>query len=132
MNDPCGTIIRFVWRKKDDNLSAVSSSSRQCHHPRKRMFQLFWTVSDRTARLRRTGYPAFCRHKDCLEHAIADREGVMWLGPRQLARRCQAIGQMPRSELIGMAGVRREPQLEPAWRLARQIEDHDAVCGPII
>src|SRR5215217_4232553 len=93
---------------------------------------VFWTVSDRTARRPRTGYLLSRRMTTGLEHAIADRERVMRLGPRQLARRCQAVGQMPGSELIGMAGARREPQIEPALRLARQIEDHDAVRSPII
>ena len=46
--------------------------------------------------------------------------------------RGDAIDQMPRPELIGMTGVGRQPQLEQALRLVRQIEHHDAVGGPVI
>ena len=60
------------------------------------------------------------------EHAIADREGVMQLGARlRPVRGGDAIGQMPRPELIGVAWACRQPQLELALGLARQIQDHE-------
>jgi hypothetical protein len=50
------------------------------------------------------------------EHAIADRERIVRREADGLGGGCRhdAIGQMPRPELIGMARVRREPQLVPA------------------
>ena len=58
----------------------------------------------------------------------------MGLGARHSAHISSGdpIGQVPRSELIGVAWTCREPQLELALRLTRQIQNHDAVRGPII
>ena len=67
------------------------------------------------------------------KHAIADREGVVLLAAGFLAPAGggHLIGEVPRAELIGPAWVCRQPQLEAALRLTRQIQDHDAVGGPV-
>ena len=67
----------------------------------------------------------------CLKHAIADREGIVEFGTGRFThlRKGDPIGQMPWSELIGVTWACREPQLELALDLARQIQDHNAVRG---
>jgi hypothetical protein len=56
-----------------------------------------------------------------LEHAVADRERVIRSAARAITGRRDAIGQMPRPELIGVRRACREPQLELALGLARQM-----------
>src|SRR4051794_31384953 len=65
------------------------------------------------------------------EHAVADRERIIRREADRLGCgcRCNAIGQVPRPELIGMARVRRKTQLEQPLRLARQVQHQHAVGG---
>src|SRR5437879_3114751 len=96
---------------------------------RRRVLDTRWSLSSGQPKAGPVG-----GHDDRLyasEHAIADREDVILLAAGFFAavRGGDAIGQMPRSELIRMARAGGEAQLEPALGLARQIQDHDAVGG---
>src|ERR1700716_2484521 len=71
---------------------------------------------------------------DRSEHAIPDRKSVILFGAGLFASAAggDVVGQMPRPELVRVARVCREAQLEQTLGLTRQIQDHDAVSGMIV